>query len=184
VTVFSALWRRLDTAGHDACRLEEGPLGWRLSGLAVFRDDDGVAQLSYEASCDRAWHSQEGRVYGWIAGRPVDFRTSRTRDGSWMLNGAIAPGLADCVDLDFSFTPATNVFQTRRLALAQGQSADVPAAWLDPSAGTLTVLSQRYERIADLRYRYEAPTVNYAATLELAESGFVRHYPHLWILED
>jgi hypothetical protein len=180
----SVLWRRVDTPGHDACRLERTEGGWRVTGMAVFRHERGAAQLHYEATCDGAWHSQEGRVHGALDMQPVDFTVSRTAEGLWMLNGKAVPGLSECVDLDFDFTPATNLFQIRRLALTRGQAADAPAAWLDVSSGTLAALPQRYERIADATYRYEAPVLNYEADLQIAETGFVGRYPRLWELED
>src|SRR5207244_2474062 len=37
--VAAILWRRLDTPGHDACRLERSDAGWELDGTAVFRED-------------------------------------------------------------------------------------------------------------------------------------------------
>jgi len=36
VQVSSVLWRRLDTPGHDVCRLEKSDAGWKLEGVAVF----------------------------------------------------------------------------------------------------------------------------------------------------
>jgi uncharacterized protein len=182
--VASALWRRLDGPGHDACRLEENEAGWRLSGMAVFRHEEGTAQLHYAATCDRAWRSEAGRVYGWLGAEPVDINIERTVDGSWKLNGDNVAGLARCIDLDFSFTPATNLFQIRRLALTHGQSADAPAAWFDVTSRTLAVLAQRYERLTDAMYRYEAPALNYAADLEITATGFVRRYGTLWALEE
>jgi hypothetical protein len=67
--------------------------------------------------------------------------------------------------------------------LAEGQAADAPAAWLDVPAGTLQILPQRYERRAKATYWYEAPSVNYAALLEVTPTGFIRRYPGLWEIE-
>jgi hypothetical protein len=69
------------------------------------------------------------------------------------------------------------------LALAEGQAAEAPAAWLDVSAGTLQVLPQRYERRTAATYWYEAPTVGYAGMLEVTPIGFTRRYPGLWEME-
>lgn len=71
----------------------------------------------------------------------------------------------------------------RRLALAEGQAGQAPAAWLHVSAGTLEVLPQRYERRAEATYWYEAPRFTYAALLEVTPAGFVRRYPGLWEME-
>jgi hypothetical protein len=179
----SVLWRRLDIPGHDACRLEESGAGWRIEGTAVFRHDGLPARLDYHVTCDPGWRSQRGWVRGWLGPRSVNFDMARTGDGVWTLDGAVVPGLERCPDLDFGFTPATNLLQLRRLALAEGQAAEAPAAWLDVSAGTLQVLPQRYERRTAATYWYEAPTVGYAGMLEVTPIGFTRRYPGLWEME-
>jgi hypothetical protein len=115
--------------------------------------------------------------------RTVAFSIERSPAGEWMLDGKDMPGLRHCVDLDFGFTPATNLLPLRRLALDLGQGADAPAAWLDVSAGTIDVLVQRYERRSETTYWYQAPRFNYAALLEVDEIGFVRRYPGLWLGE-
>jgi hypothetical protein len=62
------------------------------------------------------------------------------------VNSAAVPGLDGCIDLDFGFTPATNLLHLRRTGLAEGQEADVNVAWFDVPAGALTMLPQRYKR--------------------------------------
>jgi hypothetical protein len=180
MTVASILWRRLDTPGHDACRLEGSAAGWRLDGTAVFREGGLPARLDYAVSGDSAWQTQHGQVRGWIGARSIEISVARTAAGVWTLNGVAVEGLAHCVDLDFGFTPATNLLQLRRLALAEGQVVDAPVAWLDVSTGVLDVLVQRYERRGQTTYWYEAPRFNYAALLEVTAIGFVRRYPGLW----
>ncbi len=180
--IASILWRRLDTPGHDACRLERKDTGWRLEGTAVFRHESGPAWLTYHVVCDCAWHAQQGHVLGWLGADALEFRIVRTSTGVWTLNGAVVAAVGNCVDLDFGFTPATNLPQLRRLALEVGQAADAPAAWLDV-AGALTLLPQRYERRTEATYWYEAPSVAYAALLEVAPTGFIRRYPGLWEAE-
>jgi hypothetical protein len=112
--------------------------------------------------------------------RSVELVVERLAGGQWTLDGEHVPGLELCLDLDFGFTPSTNLFQIRRLALAKGQRMDAPAAWLDVSTGALSVLVQRYERRSDTTYWYEAPRFGYAESLEVDPDGFVRRYPGLW----
>jgi hypothetical protein len=181
--IASILWRRIDAPGHDACRLERTDTGWRLAGTAVFRHERVPACLAYELVCDREWRTQHGAVRGWLGERPVDFRVQRTPADVWALNGDVVPRLDSCVDLDFGFTPATNVSQLRRIALEEGGAAAVPVAWLDVAAGTLDVLHQRYERRTERTYWYEAPRFGYAACLEVNAVGFVVRYPGLWEAE-
>src|SRR5690242_10296392 len=135
--VASILWRRLDAPGHDACRLRQTDGGWQLEGMAAFAHEGAPACLAYSVGCDREWRTQEGEVRGWAAGRQLNHRIERTADGIWKLNGEPARGVDGCVDLDLSFTPATNLLQLRRAALAVGGAAEIPAAWLDIAAGAL-----------------------------------------------
>ncbi|HET9942879.1 MAG TPA: putative glycolipid-binding domain-containing protein [Terriglobia bacterium] len=177
------LWRRLDTAGHDACRLREFEDGWRLEGATTFRHEALPACVRYEVDCDRRWWTRRGVVRGWIGGQALDFLMERQPDGIWFLNGTAVPGLDQCVDLDLGFTPATNLFQIRRVALSIGQSADVPVAWFDVPGGTLERLHQRYERRSIETYWYESRRFHYSALLHVNGAGFVERYPELWEAE-
>jgi len=179
----SVLWRRLDTPGHDWCRLSQSDEGWRLEGSAVFRHDLGPARIDYFVSCDRSWKCRSGRVDGYIGDQSWHVRVDRTEAGSWRLDGAYVRGLEVCLDLDLGFTPATNVLQLRRAGLDVGEAADVPVAWLDLPEASLVLLPQRYERRDASSYWYEAPTVGYSGLLELDASGFARSYPQLWLME-
>jgi hypothetical protein len=180
MTIDTICWRRIDMPGHDACRLQQVDDGWRLDGAAVFRQDHQPVRLAYRLVCDARWRTREGIVSGWIGERDCAFRITRTADGLWTVNDETIADLEGCLDLDFGFTPATNVSQLRRIALDIGHAADVPVAWLDVAAGTTGVLHQRYERRTADAYWYQAPRFNYAAQLEVRSSGFVRHYPELW----
>ncbi len=177
------LWRRLNAAGHDACRLVQRDGIWRLEGAAAFEHEGVPACLAYEVNCDDEWHTREGVVHGWVGARLLDFRITRTPGGIWTLNGQAVPHLDGCVDLDLGFTPATNLFQLRRVALQIGQAADIPVAWLDVPAGTLDTLDQRYERRTAEMYWYEAPRFDYFALLQVNAVGFVEKYPKLWEAE-
>jgi hypothetical protein len=115
------------------------------------------------------------RAGGWKA-RPCSPRTAPP-PGSPTRSRAILDG---CADLDLGFTPATNLLQLRRLALAPGQAADVAVAWLDVAGGTLEVLFQRYERRSTATYFYAAPRFDYSAVLIVDATGFIHRYPGLW----
>ncbi len=176
-------WRRLDTPGHDVCRLAQLATGWQVVGTAVFLHEGIPAQLAYQVTCDDAWITQHGQVHGWVGAQAVAFQVARHPDGRWTLNGAAVPNLAACYDLDLGFTPATNLLQLRRIALQVGQATNVPVAWLDLSTKRLDLLEQHYARRSETTYWYDAPRFAYTALLEVAPSGFVVHYPTLWQAE-
>jgi hypothetical protein len=179
----SILWRRLDTPGHDACRLVEAAGGWRLDGAALFLHNGHVARLSYEVTCDRLWRTERGTVRGWLGEREIDHRIEHTAEGTWWIGARSVPDVGDCLDLDLGFTPSTNLLSVRRCALAVGTATDVPVAWLDVESGTLERLEQRYERRSEQTYWYESPRFDYRALLEVDAVGFVRLYPELWEAE-
>jgi hypothetical protein len=183
----SILWRRLDVPGHDACRLAPMGAGWRVEGCAVFGHEGLPARLDYAAHCDAAWISRGGTVRGWIGDKRVEYAMGRDANGRWTLNGALAPEAAGHPDLDFGFTPSTNLFAIRRLGLSPGEAGASPAAWLDFGKGTLGFLPQKYRRLADahgrMRYAYEAHTAGYEDELGVSAEGFILRYPELWEAE-
>jgi hypothetical protein len=175
----AAFWKRLDESGHDACRVTRTGDGWQLAGTAVFAFQSLPSCVNYSVVCDERWQTIEGSVTGWSGADEITERFTRTASGSWTMNDRPCDLPDDCADLDFGFTPATNLLQIKRLALRVGERADVPVAWFDIGAG-LQRLPQTYERLSADRYRYEAPSVGYAAELEVGTFGFVRTYPGLW----
>lgn len=176
-----ALWRRLDTPGHDAARLLRVEGGWLLQGVTVYREAAGPVGLHYEVSLDRNWATLRARAHGFIAGREIDDVITR-EGGAWAFNGRKVSGLDHLVDLDFGFTPATNLQQLRRVPIAIGAAADIPVAWVDAGGNTLVELRQRYERVGERMYLYTSVTTGYEGLLELAPNGFAATYPSLWAL--
>lgn len=173
-------WRRLDVPGRDECALEELPSGWRLGGIAEFEAPSGLSRLEYTVECDREWRTVRARVRGMAGARPLELAIRRDATDDWHIGPAPIPALRGLVDLDLGFTPATNLFPLRRLALEPGQSAGAEAAWLDDEAWEFRRLPQRYERRGEREYWYESPSAGYAAMLTVTAEGFVSDYPGLW----
>jgi hypothetical protein len=174
-----ALWKRLDTPGYDAAFLFETDKGYELRGTAIFKTGPDPACLAYRVELDHGWRAQAGHVTGEIGEISFGHHIICSRDG-WSLNGRLIAGLSHVYDLDFGFTPATNMPALRRAALDVGQAADLPAAWFDLEPPRLVELPQHYRRQSQTQYDYQSPTAGYRAVLELAPSGFIRVYPGLW----
>ena len=178
----TAIWRRLDRPGHDAALLQPSADGWLLQGAAVFGHESGPASVAYRVEVDTLWRTKSGNVCGFLGDNTFRHDIRRERDG-WRLNGLIAKGLEDLLDLDYGFTPATNLLQLRRIRISPNQKVSLPVAWFNLDSASLTVLPQSYERMGEATYAYAAPTVPYEALLEIAPNGFVKSYPGLWRLE-
>jgi uncharacterized protein len=176
-----AAWERLDRPGRDSASLKAADGGWLLRGAAAFDHDAGSAAVAYQVEVDARWETKRGLISGFLGDQTIRHEISRDGQG-WTLNGVAVEGLEHLVDLDYGFTPATNLLQLSRLALEPGQQAEVPVAWFDLDSASLVELPQTYERRSQGSYWYEAPTVPYRALLEIAPNGFVRSYPGLWRL--
>lgn len=175
----SVLWRRCDTPGHDACRMDTSGAGIEIKGAAVFQFEGEPSCISYRVLCDGNWSTCSARLDGFARGA-IDIAIERNEKGDWCLNGRSVDDVRGLPDLDLGFTPATNVIPIRRLSLRIGEVADATAAWLDPRDWTLKRLRQRFERRGEQSFWYEAPDVGYAALLTVDAAGMVRDYPGLW----
>jgi hypothetical protein len=152
-----------------------------LKGAAAFDHEAGSAAVAYQVEVDARWRTKRGAISAFLGGQTIQHEIRRDDQG-WRLNGVAVQGLEHLVDLDYGFTPATNVLQLSRIALKLGERAEVPAAWFDLDSAALVELPQTYERRSQASYWYEAPTVPYRALLEIGPNGFVQSYPGLWRL--
>ena len=146
----------------------------------MFRDSRKVCCLRYEVSADAAFRTQHANVAGWVGSKDVEVHIRAAGGGRWRVDGVPSEDLSGCLDVDLGFTPATNLLAIRRLSLKVGDSADAPAAWLAFPALRVKRLEQHYRRTARNAYAYAAPSVGYAATLQVSRLGAVIDYPQLF----
>lgn len=179
--IASATWRRLDVPGTDTCTLLRTGDGWALAGLAEFAHARGWACVSYRVDCGPDWATRSAEIQGTLG--QSHFAYHIRKKGPWLINDLPSPGVDALVDIDFGFTPATNLLLMRRLAFPEGEPVSVSVAWFDLGEATLIALPQRYTRRSPTTFWYESPTVDYAGLLVLADTGFVASYPGLWALE-
>jgi uncharacterized protein len=172
------LWRRLDRPGFEAARVERRGTEWRLSGTALFLEEGEPCRLRYEVVCDEHWRSRRARVDGWLGERSFNVELS-TDPGGWRVNGTPVAGLGDCPDIDFAFSPATNLLPIRRTHLAVGQEAVARAAWLRFPDLELEPLEQTYRRTAPGTFVYGTKD-GFATELTIDDAGFVTLYPERW----
>ncbi len=178
--VATAFWKRLDTEGHDACRLIRKAGGWRLSGNATFDHKGQLALLGYTVDCDASWKTLSARVEGSVGFQPLVFDIAPTASGEWLLNGEPQPEARGCIDLDLGFTPATNLIAIRRLDPQPGVTVPAPAAYYLEFTLKLGIVEQSDRRTAPDRLHYTSPAYGYDETLTVSDVGFVTEYPGLW----
>jgi hypothetical protein len=167
--------------GHDSARLFFENSYWHLTGSAMFTYNHQLCELGYFVTCSSNWKTLSGNVAGFVGKEKIQIDFSVDSVHRWRLNGKECFEVAGGIDIDFEFSPSTNLIPIRRLNLAIGQSAKIHSAWLRFPAFILKPLEQIYTRTDESIYRYEAGT--FAAELRVNEEGFVTHYPNFWQIE-
>ncbi len=170
-------WRALDRDGEDKCRLARHEDGYMLVGHARFRDGSGWAALDYVVRCGPDWLTRSADVTGTLGGEEMRCRIT-CEGGHWALNGAPLPELSGCSDIDFSFTPATNLMPLRRLP--EVGRLPVRAAWMRLPGPRLDPLDQSYTRERGGLVSYQAAQTGYETQISVDPCGFPTRYPGLW----
>lgn len=176
-------WRRLDHPGHEVARLEPRGAGWRLQGTAVVAYAGLPCALAYTVELDDAWRTRVGSVEGWVGEQAIAVRLEADGTGHWWHDGIECPAVAGCLDVDYGFSPATNVLPVRRLAPARGAVVPVRAAWLRFPELTLEPLAQTYQRVGEHAYIYESAGGAFRAALDVDQQGMVVRYGDFWRAE-
>ena len=173
-------WRKLNHPGHDSCRLIKLPTGWRLTGAAVFLEARRACHFQYNVVADAAFRTNSAAVVGYLGRKAINVRIRSAGRGRWRVNGVPNADVAGCININLSFTPATNLFVLRRLALKVGEHAKAPAAYLEFPSLRLTRLPQRYERLGRTTYAYQSADGWISRTLQVTHSGRRVRYPGLF----
>lgn len=174
VSVTAVLWQASD-GGSEVCVLERVDRGWRVRGTVLTHEATQPIELRYAVTVDPAWATTNVEVL-------VALGDGRAREltelgGVWS-GPERAPEYSDCVDVDLSFTPATNSLPIRRLRLDVGESAEIAVAWLTWPELRVERARQTYARLAEDRYRYTQG--EFEAELTVDEQGLVIDYEGLW----
>jgi len=168
------LWQASD-GGSEICVLERAGLGWRFRGTVLTHEAKEPIELRYAVTVDAAWATTDVDVLVAFAGG--DLREPVGLGDLWSATER-PPELRDCVDVDLSFTPATNTLPIRRLGLGVGEKAEIDVVWLVWPELRFVRAHQRYERLAKDRYRYTQD--DFEAELTVDEQGLVLEYEGLW----
>jgi hypothetical protein len=172
--VTAILWQAVD-GGSEVCVLERAGRGRRLRGTVLTHEAKRPIELRYAVTVDAGWSTTDVEVLVSFAGgelhEPVGL-------GALWSGKERPPGYEDCVDVDLSFTPATNTLPIRRLGLEIGEYTEIAVAWLVWPELRFERVQQRYARLAERRYRYTQG--DFEAELEVDEHGLVLEYEGLW----
>ena len=168
------LWQAGD-GGSEICVLERAGRGWRFRGTVLTHEAREPIELRYAVTVDAAWATTDVEVLVAFAGG--DLREPPELGALWS-GKERPPEFEDCVDVDLSFTPATNTLPIRRLGLEVGEEAEIAVAWLVWPELRFERAVQRYARLGKDRYRYTQD--EFEAELTVDGDGLVVEYGNLW----
>jgi hypothetical protein len=177
-----AAWQHRDVRdGFEVVFAHAHGDGYRFEGDTVAFEAGEAWAVQYVIALGSGWVTRSAQVFGRSGSGAHELRVEADSAGRWLVNGAPAPHLDGCLDLDLESSSLTNAFPVHRLALEVDQEADAPAAYVRALDLSVERLDQRYLRLADdgnrERYRYVAPRFEFECELVYDEFGLVLDYP-------
>jgi uncharacterized protein len=158
-----------------------GDGGLRLEGHTAAVEDGQAWAVQYDITLDAGWRTRRALVTGRSPAGPSQVVLEADGSGRWRVDGAPAPRLDGCLDLDLESSSCTNAFPVHRLGLQVGEGADAPAVYVRALDLAVERLEQRYDRLEDdgerRRYDYVSRGFDFRALLVYDESGLVVEYP-------
>ena len=188
-TIRDLYWKPWDAPGCEHVRVSLRPgRGNQMAvadGLALLYRDGLALRCHYRLTADAAWRTRSLDLVVQIGGHePRETALKLTGDGKgrWQIDGAHAPELDGCLDLDIQVTPFTNTLPIHRLDLAPGEIADIRAVYLPLPDLVPVPAEQSYACLRPLGlsgglYRYESRSSGFSADLAVDSGGFVVDYP-------
>lgn len=176
-----AAWRHVDAReGFEVLFLGREGDGYRLEGHSTGLERDEAWAVRYSVVLDAAWTTRSAHVSGRLQSGAHEVRLEGDGEGRWTIDGAPAPDIAGCRDVDLEASACTNALPVNRLRLAVGERADAPAAWVRFDL-RVERLEQTYSRLEGegekSYYDYEAPNLDFASRLVYDPFGLVLNYP-------
>jgi hypothetical protein len=177
-----AAWQHRDSRdGFEVMFVESGAEGLRVEGHVSAVEDGRAWAVHYAIVLGADWSTRRARVVGHSEAGRAERTLEADGAGRWRVDGEPASELDGCPDVDLEASAFTNALPVHRLALAPGERADAPAAWVRAAGLAVERLEQTYERVDDggrhQRYDYAAPALEFTAPLVFDEHGFVLDYP-------
>jgi len=171
-------WRSLADGGIESVSLWRSNRTYRLEGMAI-RFAEGLWRLDYRVLLDDEWFTREVAVRWSHAGDSGKVDLARDSAGGWSRDSASDDSLSGCTDVDFGFSPVTNLMPVRRLAGDEGASVEVHAAWLVFPDLEIRPARQTYTRKSASTVLYQSAS-GFSSEISVDEFGFVIDYPGLW----
>jgi uncharacterized protein len=178
--VARASWRALRHPGSESAVLSQIEPGWRLAGRADVRFPEGPTTFRYRIDCTPRWEPRKAELTVRFGSDVRRIEILKDERHDWTVAGFRNPDLRGCTDLDFNASPSTNTLALNRLALQVGETAEILTAYVMFPDIMPIATRQRYTRLEERRYFFEALHNNFSHEFEVDERNIVTRYPDSW----
>lgn len=180
----SAAWRHREArSGFEVVYFHHLDDGYRIEGCTTATENGQTWDVGYEILLDQTWTTRRAHVSGRSATGSSATLLETDGAGTWQVDGAAAPHLDGCRDVDLESSAFTNALPVHRMRLGVGDRAAVPAAYVRAMGLAVERLEQVYVRVGDEgaheRFVYTAPAFEFTGELVYDEAGLVLDYPGL-----
>lgn len=171
-------WREAAGEGVQHLVLDRSPGQISAEGVIVAGGEAPFA-ARFRLLMDSRWRTRRLSVA--VLGKPEVLVLLADGKGGWTdAEGADMPDLAGVQDVDISATPFTNTLPIRRLRTAVGKSVDIDTARVDLPSLAVKRDAQRYTRVEEKLWRYEARERDFTRDITVDDDGLVLSYPGLF----
>lgn len=174
-------WKPWSGDGLEHVELQHLGDAVNVHSVAIGEDDGAGFGVHYHLLLRPGWEFHNLTLDTARPGFPQLSLSRRNRSWTNVTTGAALPELNGCIDIDISATPFTSSLPIHRLALQEGESAEILVAHLAAPDFVPKPMRQRYTCISQSLYRFESlDGTGFAADLEVDGDGMVVNYPGLF----
>lgn len=178
---FEVVYFRPSGGGGWDRQAPHGQDGPRVVGCTTAVEDGRTWTVDYDISLDADWVTRRAVVTGRSEAGTRSTVLQADGTGRWRVDGAPAPYLDGCLDVDLESSAMTNSLPVHRFRLPVGVLTAAPAAYVRALDLSVERLDQDYRRAPDEGarqcYDYAAPAFGFRCRLVYDEAGLVLSYP-------
>jgi uncharacterized protein len=152
----------------------------RIVGTVLMVRTGVPLRVDYRLQVDSEWRTKSLSLEQVYLGARSRMDLSRNERNEWALDGAAAPLLTGCTDIDLNVTPSTNALPVNRLRLRVGEEAAVRVAWIGLPEAQVLPAQQSYSRTAVDRYRYRSMESGFEGIIVVDSDGFPLEHSGVW----
>ncbi|WP_351235026.1 putative glycolipid-binding domain-containing protein [Streptomyces sp. NPDC002133] len=179
----TAAWQHRDArSGFEVAFFHAPDADGRLvEGYTTAVESGEAFAVEYRIRLDAAGRTRTAHVRGRSSAGARTTLLEAGGEGHWLVDGARAPWLDGCLDVDLESSAMTNALPVRRMELPVGARAEAPASYVRALGLGVERLDQTYVRRSDDGsrecYDYSAPAFTFGCRLGHDEPGLPVDYP-------